>query len=110
MRACQRLADRHAAQNEPILFTEEALQREMLRSVTQSDHEELDQNLLEDFGGVEPQVLLRTSGEARISNFLMYETAYSELVFIDKAWPEVDEGDIKSVIGEFCRRQRRFGK
>ncbi|CUG86877.1 cis-isopentenyltransferase, putative [Bodo saltans] len=110
VRACQRLADRHAAQNEPILFTEEALQREMLRSVTQSDHEELDQNLLEDFGGVEPQVLLRTSGEARISNFLMYETAYSELVFIDKAWPEVDEGDIKSVIGEFCRRQRRFGK
>jgi undecaprenyl diphosphate synthase len=108
--ACQRLAERHTAQSTPLVFTEGALQREMLRSVTQCEHEDEDDQVLEDFGGVEPHVLLRTSGEARISNFLMYETAYSEFVFVDKAWPEINGGDIKAVIGEFCRRQRRFGK
>lgn len=104
VRACQRISGAGA------VLTEAALQKEMLRSITQDAHEEADASILEDFGGVEPHVLLRTSGEARTSNFLMYEAAYSELVFVDKAWPEIDESDIKSVIGEFTRRQRRFGK
>jgi undecaprenyl diphosphate synthase len=116
VRACQRLVRMDASQTEPSMrsqegcITENALQREMLRSVTQSRFELEDKNVLEAHGGVEPQVLLRTSGEARISNFLMFETAYSELVFVEKSWPEVNEGDIVAVIEEYCHRQRRFGK
>lgn len=108
--ACRRLAQRSSDDDLALAITESSLQTEMLRSVTQGAHEDEDCRVLQEFGGVEPHVLLRTSGEARVSNFLMYETAYSELVFVNKSWPEVDEDDIRAVIGEYCRRQRRFGK
>ncbi|RFA92952.1 polyprenyl diphosphate synthase [Pyrobaculum aerophilum] len=58
----------------------------------------------------EPDVVVRTGGEKRLSNFLLYQTAYSELIFLDKLWPEVEREDLVYIIEEYSRRQRRFGR
>uniref|UniRef100_M4BQH8 Alkyl transferase n=1 Tax=Hyaloperonospora arabidopsidis (strain Emoy2) TaxID=559515 RepID=M4BQH8_HYAAE len=58
----------------------------------------------------DPDILIRTSGELRISNFLLFQIAYSELIFIDKLWPEVTQDDVRGIVLEFNRRKRRFGK
>lgn len=54
-------------------------------------------------------MLIRTSGEKRLSNFLLYQLAYSELIFVDKAWPEFNASDFEDCIQEFEQRDRRFG-
>lgn len=56
-----------------------------------------------------PDVVVRTS-ERRISNFLLWEMAYSELIFLDKFWPDLTEKDIKFIIEDFSKRKRRYGK
>ena len=56
-----------------------------------------------------PDVVVRTS-EQRISNFLLWEMAYSELIFLDKFWPDLTEKDIKFIIEDFSKRKRRYGK
>ncbi|ETW06481.1 di-trans,poly-cis-decaprenylcistransferase [Aphanomyces invadans] len=58
----------------------------------------------------DPEVLVRTSGELRVSNFLMFQIAYAELIFVDKMWPALTHDDFVGILGEFNRRQRRFGK
>lgn len=57
----------------------------------------------------DPDLLIRTSGEKRISNFLLWQLAYAELYFTDKFWPEFDESDLVEAIEEFQKRDRRFG-
>ncbi len=57
-----------------------------------------------------PDLVIRTSGEQRLSNFLTWQSAYSELVFTDKLWPDFTAADLKNCIGEFYKRTRRFGK
>ena len=57
----------------------------------------------------DPDLLIRTSGELRISNFLLWQVAYSELVFADKLWPDFDERDLRSALAEYASRRRRFG-
>jgi undecaprenyl diphosphate synthase len=57
----------------------------------------------------EPDLLVRTSGEFRISNYLLWELAYSELVFTDVLWPDFRRGDLFAAIREYQRRNRRFG-
>jgi undecaprenyl diphosphate synthase len=57
----------------------------------------------------DPDMLIRTSGELRISNFLLWQVAYSELVFVDKLWPDFDEGDLRAALQEYASRRRRFG-
>jgi undecaprenyl diphosphate synthase len=57
----------------------------------------------------DPELLVRTSGEQRISNFLLWQLAYSELVFSDKLWPDFAEADLDAALSEYARRQRRFG-
>lgn len=56
-----------------------------------------------------PDVIIRTGGEHRLSNFLPYQSAYSELIFLDKRWPEFSRDDLLSCINDFEQRQRRFG-
>jgi undecaprenyl diphosphate synthase len=51
----------------------------------------------------------RTSGESRLSNFLLWQSAYAELVFADKLWPDVDRRDLWHAIGQYARRERRYG-
>lgn len=54
-------------------------------------------------------MLIRTSGEQRISNFMLWRVAYSELMFVDKFWPEMTKQDVTAIIEEYNRRSRRFG-
>lgn len=58
----------------------------------------------------DPELLIRTSGERRISNFLLWELAYTELYFTDKMWPEFEKDDLYSAILDYQQRERRFGK
>jgi len=57
----------------------------------------------------DPDLLIRTSGEMRISNYLLWQISYSELWITDKAWPEFDKQDLMQAIRDFNNRQRRFG-
>ncbi len=57
----------------------------------------------------ELDLLIRTSGEKRLSNFLLWQAAYAELVFTDTLWPDFDEQAFQDALGEFAQRQRRFG-
>lgn len=57
----------------------------------------------------DPDLLIRTSGEKRISNFLLWQLAYTELVFLDTLWPDFGKGDLEAAIAEFNGRDRRYG-
>lgn len=57
----------------------------------------------------DPDLLIRTSGEQRISNFLLWQLAYTELVFLPIGWPDFSEEHLASAIAEFARRERRYG-
>ena len=58
----------------------------------------------------DPDLLIRTSGELRISNFLLWQIAYSELYFTDTYWPDFSRRDLLEAIADYQGRQRRFGK
>lgn len=58
----------------------------------------------------DPDLLIRTGGEQRISNFLLWQAAYSELHFSDKLWPDFDAAALDEAIAVFCSRERRFGQ
>ncbi len=77
---------------------------------------EVDDITEERFGGwlqteglPDPDLMLRTSGEQRVSNFLLWQAAYAEFVFIDTAWPDFAKRDLESAVSEFGRRERRYG-
>lgn len=54
-------------------------------------------------------VIVRTSGEKRLSNFMLWRSAYSEIIFMDKLWPEMKADDVTDILEEYKRRDRRFG-
>ena len=55
-------------------------------------------------------LVVRTSGEQRISNFMLWRAAYSEFMFIDKPWPDMTKEDVGLILNNFASRSRRFGK
>jgi undecaprenyl diphosphate synthase len=57
----------------------------------------------------DPDILIRTSGERRLSNYLLWQSAYSELIFTDTLWPDFSEADLQAALDEFDARERRFG-
>jgi undecaprenyl diphosphate synthase len=57
----------------------------------------------------EPDLLIRTSGELRLSNFLLWQLAYAELAFVDTLWPDFGEAELRSALHEYATRRRRFG-
>jgi undecaprenyl diphosphate synthase len=67
----------------------------------------LTEALTSDCGDVD--LLIRTGGEKRLSDFLLWESAYAELLFTDRMWPDFDATDLDTALGEFRRRERRFG-
>ena len=75
---------------------------------------QLDEKIFSDFlyapSLPEPDLLIRTSGEIRISNFLLWELAYTELYFTEKYWPDFTKDDLIEAVSEYQKRQRRFGR
>jgi undecaprenyl diphosphate synthase len=64
---------------------------------------------LDTAGIPDPDLIIRTSGEQRLSNFLMWQAAYSEFVFVPVHWPDFDKAALRDAIDEYSRRERRFG-
>ena len=60
-------------------------------------------------GMPDPDLILRTSGEQRLSNYLLFQSAYSELYFTDVAWPDFHASELRAALDAYSRRQRRFG-
>lgn len=92
--ACQRLAEQvKAGTLAPEAITETLIAEKLPASV---------------YG--EPDLLIRTGGEQRLSNFLMWHTAYSELYFTESYWPEFSQEELLSAFASYAKRQRRFGR
>lgn len=75
-------------------------------SVTEDDFEKY----LTTYGIPDPELMIRTSGEIRISNFLLWQMAYTELYFTEKLWPDFGKDDFYSAILDYQKRERRFGR
>jgi undecaprenyl diphosphate synthase len=77
------------------------------------DTSRLDEEVFRSFlyapGMPDPDLLIRTSGEWRVSNFLLWQIAYSELAFVDKLWPDFGPADLRAAVQAYARRRRRFG-
>ena len=82
---------------------------EMLRQGIKKPTEEIVSSFLYTAGQPDPDMIIRTSGESRISNFLLWQIAYSEIYITDKLWPDFTQHDLKNAIAEFQKRERRFG-
>jgi|TARA_B100001971_G_C18259112_1_gene584984 tritrans,polycis-undecaprenyl-diphosphate synthase [geranylgeranyl-diphosphate specific] len=78
----------------------------------QIDEKNINEELLNEnlYLSSSPDILIRPGGEKRTSDFLLWQTAYSELFFVDKLWPEFTKQDLVKIIEDFKRRERRFGK
>jgi undecaprenyl diphosphate synthase len=90
------------AQASRRLQGEHAENGEYLRHLAEVDHS--------DPVASEVDLLIRTGGEKRLSDFLLWECAYAELVFLDCLWPDFDESALAQALEEYSRRQRRFGR
>ncbi|AEE14347.1 Undecaprenyl pyrophosphate synthase [Thermodesulfobium narugense DSM 14796] len=80
-----------------------------IKSLNIEFNEENFSKLLLTYPFPEPDILIRTGGEKRISNFFLWQIAYTELFFVDKLWPDFTKDDLDNIIAEFHKRQRRFG-
>ncbi len=87
-----------------------ALEAQAGRLDPQSITQETVSGFLSTAGQPDPELLIRTSGELRISNFLMWQLAYSELYFTNKYWPDFRKDDLFEAVLDYQRRERRFGK
>ena len=61
-------------------------------------------------GYPDPDLIIRTSGEQRISNFLLWQGAYSEFLFVDELWPDFRKESFRRALAEYAKRDRRYGK
>ena len=98
------IAVNYGGQNEIIHAVNEAL-KEGKKTITKEDIE----NNLYTKESPMPDMIVRTGDEKRISNFLMWQSAYSELYFTPKLWPDMNESDVDDIVIEFSKRKRRFG-
>ena len=80
--------------------------REKKKTITATDFE----NKLYTRKIPDPDILIRTGGTRRLSNFLLWQIAYSEIFFIDKLWPDFNENDYNKIISKFHKIKRNFGK
>ena len=84
-----------------------------VNSILQSGLSHIDEQMISDCiytaGLPDPDIIVRTSGEERLSNFMLWQSAYSELLFIDDYWPDVDSSTVDYIISEYSKRHRRFG-
>ena len=105
------IAIAYGGQQEPVDAMKKILQEGLAGAIKPSD---LDETLLKEHlytnGQPYPDMILRTGGERRLSNFLPFQSAYSELIFTDTKWPALTEKEFDSALKEFSKRQRRFGR
>ena len=80
-----------------------------IKAKAQEVDEELITSLLYTAGQPDPDLMIRTSGEKRLSNFLLFQLAYAELYFADVHWPDFDEEEYSKALADFASRDRRFG-
>jgi undecaprenyl diphosphate synthase len=83
--------------------------KEMLKQEIKNPTEDVVSSFLYTAGQPDPDLLIRTSGEFRISNFLLWQIAYSEIYVTNKMWPDFTRTDLEDAIAEFQKRERRFG-
>ena len=101
----------HTAKNDAMTMVKEAMEKgtsyeEVEKMLTEENFEKhLETNFMPD-----PDLLIRTGGELRISNYLLWQIAYSELYFCDTYWPDFNEECLHKAIASYQARQRRFGK
>jgi undecaprenyl diphosphate synthase len=100
----------YGARGELVRAMQALAQRVAAGSIAPADIDEalIDAEL--DTNGLPPlDLMIRTSGEHRLSNFLLWQVAYAELIFLDTLWPDFDGDTMKSALVEFARRERRYG-
>jgi len=84
---------------------------EAVKKIVENKEEVSEENLKKNLWlSSEPDMIIRTGGEKRTSNFLPFQSVYSEWFFLDKTWPEFEKTDLTACINEFEKRERRFGK
>ncbi len=99
----------HAASLAAMRYAADALADKSVRPLTESDfRHELAVAMCAD-STPDLDLLIRTGGEQRISDFLLWEAAYAEMVFTPRMWPDFDANDLAAAVAEFHRRERRFG-
>ncbi len=81
----------------------------MIKDGVEEVNDEVLSSYLYTSGMPDPDLLIRTSGEVRISNFLLYQIAYSELYFEKKYWPDFSAEDLKRIVDDYSNRKRRYG-
>ncbi len=85
-----------------------AVNRLVARGVTTATEAEIESELYTR-GQSDPDLIVRTAGEQRLSNFLTWQSVYSELYFTDTLWPDMSESDVDAAVEDYYQRQRRFG-
>jgi len=105
------IAIAYGGQQEIVDATKRILSKGLEGVIRPSDINEdiIKQNLYTN-GQPFPDLIIRTGGEKRLSNFMPFQSAYAELIFLDKKWPEISKTDFTNAIKEFEKRQRRFGE
>jgi undecaprenyl diphosphate synthase len=98
------IALNYGARQELIRAFEEMSKRDIKKPT-----EEIVSSFLYTAGQPDPDLVIRTSGELRISNFLLWQIAYSEIYITDKLWPDFTPNDLETAISDFQKRERRFG-
>jgi len=96
---------------EEIVAATRSIARKITDGTLQPDQidSEIFASHLQTVGIPDPDLLIRTSGEMRISNFLLWQISYAEIVIVKKFWPEFRKGDLLDAVSEYRRRHRRFG-
>lgn len=83
---------------------------EAVKKIVKNKQSITEKNITENLSVSEPDLIIRTSGEQRLSNFLTWQSAYSELYFCKKHWPDFNKTDLNKALEDYNSRQRRFGK
>ncbi|MGE0179395.1 MAG: isoprenyl transferase [Sphingomonas sp.] len=104
------IALNYGARNELVGAARRLAERVAAGELRPADIDEARLEAALDTGGLPPlDLLIRTSGEQRLSNFLLWQAAYAELLFVDTLWPDFDETTMRSALAEYARRERRYG-
>ena len=104
------IAINYGSRQEITYAVKKIVKEALLKKININDiNEDTITNFLYTEGLPEPDLIIRTGGDCRLSNFLLWQSAYSELLFIKKAWPDFTKDDFFQAVNEFNNRERRYG-